>query len=129
MTITMTLKQAQEVISAHREAEYAAKAEKARTYIGRFFKYRNSYGSGDKWWLYGMVTAATDYGAPTGVTFQRPSDNRLEVRLEDQIAVDHGGWIEIDSAEFWKHAAETRNELIAHLTPPEVDARGRLTHD
>lgn len=51
-TPAITLEQARAVINAHAEAEYAAKRVEAEQLIGRFFKYRNSYGSDSvKWWL------------------------------------------------------------------------------
>lgn len=119
----LTLAQAWDVINAQREAQAAKQAEVARKLIGRFFKYRNRSAPGIGWWLYAMPTELTDYGAPTGLTFERRSyDGAIDVRLKgDLITLRYGledsGWEEITATEFWNAAREIRDEVIADLTP------------
>lgn len=101
----MNLETAQRVVAEHREAEQKRDAETKRKYIGRYFKYHNSYG-GDhaRWWLYGAATEVTDYGQIQGLTFQHTSMDRIEIEPKGSISMGSGGWQEISAEEFWTAA-------------------------
>lgn len=112
----ITLEQAQAVIRADRDARCAARAIEARKLIGRFFKFRNSYGSARKWWLYAAPRVVDDDGSVSGLSFQRTHDGRIEVRCADYLTVGDVDWTEITSSEFWAVAAQLRVELVGRLT-------------
>lgn len=116
-TPKITLDQAQAVVDAHREAERAAKVKAARTLVGRCFKYRNTYGTGDKWWLYAIATDVDPLGSLRGVSFQHTSNDSLEIENKARIFIEHG-WEEIKAAEFWKAAGQFRKLVRQRLSKP-----------
>ena len=80
--------------------------------VGRYFKYHNSFGSGDKWWLYMSVTAIQGHSIK-GFQFERASNGEFRVKPDD-IRFSFSlaeGWIEIDLAEY----KEAWNELIVNM--------------
>lgn len=119
------IQQARNVLALAREAKEVAEQAKALTYVGRFFKYSNSYSleEGGRWWLYGAVTGA-NYGTPTGWTFQRTVSDIVEIKVQELINVAFGGWVEIPAEEFWA-AAKALLEVIEPLLTyggPQVKA-------
>jgi hypothetical protein len=111
----ITLDQARKVIEAHHEAERRATRKENRRLVGRFYKYRNTYGSGDAWWLYGAVTGVDEFGRVTGWKFERTSLERIEISLDDSMHVNTG-WKEIGASEFWGAAEALRDTLNDLLT-------------
>lgn len=94
------------------EAERARKEHEKL--VGRCYKYRNSYGSGEKWWLYAKVTAAGDI-QPLATTFEQTANGSIEIRREWGISLHHG-WEEISMAECldtWNRL----NDQIVRLHP------------
>ena len=81
---------------------------KLRKLIGRCFKYLNSYGSGEKWWLYVKVVSLneSDLSFRT-VEFQHTSLKRVEIEYErvcnfggvPRFGVD-SNWVPISVAEY-----------------------------
>lgn len=121
----ITLEQAQAVVNAHREAERAAKVKAAREYVGRCFKYRNSYGAGDKWWLYAIATRVDPLGMLVGSSFQHTSLDTIEIDRKERIFIE-GGWTEITPREFWEAAAAIRKEVRRRLSrEPRTKKRRR----
>lgn len=116
----ITLEQAQAVVNAHREAEFAAKIKATRKLVGRFFKYRNSYGTGDKWWLYAHATEVDSLGRILGLSFQHTSQDIIEIELKTSAigigGVITAGWEEIEPSEFWEAAAQIRTEVRHRLS-------------
>lgn len=58
-------------IESERDAKESAK------FVGRCFKFLNSYGTGEKWWLYFAVTGF-DGQLIKGFQFEHKSDGRFE---------------------------------------------------
>lgn len=67
--------------------------------IGRCFKYRNSYGSGKKWWLYTKVTKGGYW--PQAFSFQQTSHKTYEVRSEESFP-SIAGYVPVSEGEFKK---------------------------
>ena len=103
----MNLETARRVIEADRQQQQNVKNAELRAYVGRFFKYRNSYGGGEDWWMYGAPRKVSDYGHVTGLTFQRTAHNIIEIESNGAVGVGGsfgGSWIEITPREFWAAA-------------------------
>lgn len=100
----ITLAQAQAVIAAHSEAEYAKKVAAAQKYVGRCYRTQNSYSQSEKWWLYGRVESIDAIGWPKGLTFQRTTSGQITVEPSSPIHVG-AEWEEITETEFWSQAA------------------------
>lgn len=103
----ITVEEARAVIAEHQKEEQSKKAEEVRRlYVGRFFRYRNSYGElREKWWLYAHVTGVDQFGHPIGVEFQDDGQGKLELRHDTSlITVPSPGWSEITAEEFERAA-------------------------
>lgn len=115
------IQRARALLNTVRDLDEAEKVAKMRDHIGRFFKYRNCYSTpqseSDRWWLYGCVQSAEAYVGAKGFTFQRASDNRIEIELDARIHVEMG-WKEISFEEFWDAAGELRDFVIGLLSRP-----------
>jgi len=66
--------------------------------LGKCFKYSNSYGGDKRWWLYLKITKAGYW--LEGWSFQRPTDGRMEVKVEKCMMSILGGYVEISQSEF-----------------------------
>ena len=84
--------------------ESKRRKEENQKFLGKFFKYRNSYGSGSlDWWLYLKVTNAGFW--LKGFEFQLTSTGRFEAHREKCIMGMLQGYIEITKREYlnaWK---------------------------
>lgn len=109
------IEKAKSVLAAAREQRDAEEQAKALTYVGRFFRFSNSYSleRGGRWWIYGAITGAA-HGMPQGWTFQRTVEDIIKIEAQDSIPVDYGRWEEITAEEFWA-AAKTLLETIEPL--------------
>lgn len=113
----ITIEQAQEVIRKHRaESQEKENVQKGK-FIGRYFKYRNSYGTGDEWWLYGTVTKVNEWGHIEGKTFQKTSLGMFEVAISTLMGTIVENGQEISSEEYKTALDLFTNELIDHLRP------------
>lgn len=78
--------------------------EENQKFLGKYFKYRNSYGSGSpEWWLYLKVTGAEFW--LKGFEFQLTSTGRFEAHREKCIIGRLQGHIAIKKSEYdkaWK---------------------------
>jgi len=102
------------VAESSRRNEARAEAEN-RPLVGRYFKTRNSYGSGRKWWLYKKVTGSKGAWL-TCFQFQNMAGKRLEATTDDGLyGVE--GYIEIKKSEWDKAWSEFKAKLIAANSP------------
>lgn len=105
---------ANQVLAAARAAEEADKVAENRQYVGRFFRYHNSYGPDAKWWMYFAVTGIQSYGGCTGWSIQRTTEHEVQVALKARAYITNGGYSEITPAHFWREAGK----LIAQASAP-----------
>lgn len=80
-----------------------------KEWLGRCFKYRNSYGGGESnWWLYAKITKieGVNFMCSNGVepnfycfTFQKTSMNIIEIQPK-QFKYRLNDWVEISKREF-----------------------------
>jgi hypothetical protein len=83
-TVEELQQQFDEARHALEQIEKQARNEANEKLIGKCYRYRNSYGSGDKWWLYKIVTGIGDYW-PIGTSFQKTSNGTLEIREKETM--------------------------------------------
>jgi len=75
----------QQVEKAHdilkREKEYteASKAAERARHVGKCFRFRNSYGGSDRWWMYGIITHIDTMNNLRGWTIQHTPHNVIEL--------------------------------------------------
>jgi len=95
------------IYSAREELSALERSERAESnarYVGRCFKFRNSYGDSDdsaRWWLYRRIVSADGDGA-IAFQFQTDRDGKIEVELAERIFIDIrvDAWTEITLSEF-----------------------------
>jgi hypothetical protein len=81
-------------------AEQLAKDQKL---VGKCFKYSNSYGSGERWWLYAKVLRIEpdELGHDVIVwKFEKTSDGKHQVDLNERYGLFGGSWLPITEDEF-----------------------------
>ena len=78
--------------------EVKERQEKNASVVGRYFKYHNSYGSGEDWWKYLKIVSEGEYW-PIGIAFQHTSRDSVEIET-DKTVTSIGGWEEISQAEY-----------------------------
>lgn len=79
--------------------ESARRAKENRKFVGKCFKYQNSYGHGDPWLLYLRVTGGGYW--LKGYKFERTSTGRFEANFDECVScID--GYEEISRKEFDK---------------------------
>ena len=79
--------------------------EENKVLLGKCFKYRNSYGSGEKWWLYRKVVSVGDWDV-TVISAQDCNNGTIEIIKETHSASGYkiGGYhTEISLEEFNKN--------------------------
>lgn len=105
-------REAQEALWAIEEKE---RAKRSATLVGKCFRYLNSYGSGDRWWLYARVISVGDGGYLTTFSFQTTCNDEIQIEpAKARLSID--GWEAISIADFktaW-HAVQKR---IVEFTP------------
>lgn len=90
-------------------------AKEATSFVGKFFKYRNSFGTGEKWWLYLKVLSYSERHFTT-LQFQLQSDGKIEIERRDWMHANSlirsdSGHIEIEAKEFWKGWSEIMDAI------------------
>lgn len=78
--------------------------ELKKRFEGKFFKYRNSYGSGGKWWLYAHCTAVK-HPFIISNTFQICTYGNADFKVGDKSSMRHfqnDGYKQITKAEYKK---------------------------
>lgn len=106
--------------------EQAKRTAEHESLLGRCFKYSNSYGHRDRWWMYLKIVEIGEYW-PLAFKFQTClNDGEKEYRLEPRdlttgVCSDAigGGYIEITQAEF----DVALNEFLEALTASAAEAR------
>ncbi len=102
-----------------REVKYRPIFEKK--YVGKYFKYRNSYGTDKAWWLYTYITSINSVypihgnqisGIAGGWQFQKTSYEVVEIKKDQHIYL-HSPSVkqEISQAEFYA----AWNGLMRHI--------------
>ena len=91
-----------------RDMVYEEEEEKlkpyAKTFLGKCYKFENSYGSGDKWWLYLKVHNVEDTSLYC-ISLQKANNNTIEIKPDEYKCVwnyenPFKGYIEITKEEF-----------------------------
>lgn len=86
------------------EAEGLPELEKK--YLGKYFKTRNSYGSGKKWWVYTKVESISFPNSFKGKTFQTVCDGKREIDF------NYNGYLTSLDAEISKSEYTKQLEMI-----------------
>ena len=103
---TMDIERAREIMEMAKEArnviweaEAREKAEAARPFVGRAFRYRNSYGGDEGWWLYALAIST---GGATIHIIEVEEDcyGRLEIKEDTWHERPLDGYREIPLTEF-----------------------------
>lgn len=114
----LTIEAARAVLAAHEQAQRDTKNAELRKFVGRFFKYRNSYSSDDGWWLYGRVDEVNEWGRVTGLHFQRTSHDTIEIELHGMFPSFDSSWTEIRAGAFWREAKKLLRTVTKTLERP-----------
>jgi hypothetical protein len=95
------------------DIQNAEKLKKNLQYIGKYYKYLNSYGSSsetEKWWIYAKVRGLSENGDPEFFTFQTDTNCKIDIEVEGWFSIDT--WHEIQREEFigeWNKLIENLN--------------------
>jgi len=82
--------------------------EENKLLLGKCFKFRNSYGSGEKWWLYKKIVSVGAWDATT-ISAQDCGNGSIEITKDNHSASSYkkgGYYIEISLEEFNKNFEE-----------------------
>lgn len=90
--------------------EAIEKVKQNQKFVGKCFKYINSYGSGEKWPLYSIATGITSSGNLTAFLFERTSHDEIKIRVDKWAGIDLMGK-EISKEEFLEAWAELRTHI------------------
>lgn len=90
------------------DLESRNKDKQNKKLIGKCYRYRNSYSSGDSWWLYAKITGVKD-GWLNGWKFEKTTADRIEIWDTTIHRVDE--YQEITKEEFNQAWNELLNEL------------------
>lgn len=81
--------------------------------VGRYFRYRNSYGSGSVWWMYFKVTGYKG-GSIRGQQFQTTSDDEVQIEPARSFYRHmHGGFEEIKKSEYERELKKVQRRIAA----------------
>jgi len=95
-----------------REIEVNERAEENQKYLGKYYKYRNSYGGDrEEWWIYVRVDEIKDNGI-LYTSFEKTSMNYIEIKLKDYAYGHHLFENEISEREY----AEAWQKQLKELT-------------
>lgn len=103
-------RQRNEVQSRIWEIENAENEKKSAALVGRYFKYHNSFGSGNRWWLY-FKAVRVDGRCVVGPKFQRDSNGRFELEPDAHVFNNMSGYTEIKAVEYVRARAKFLTEL------------------
>ncbi len=88
-----------------REIEDVESAKKNKAFVGKFFKYRNSYSCpepNEYWWLYLAVTGMSEDGNLETWNFQKDHLGQIEIEQNILKPDVSDNYVEIRPTEFWK---------------------------
>lgn len=108
-----------------RVIEEAENAEVNKTFVGKFFKYRNRYSSDESWWLYTTVIEISKDGEPLSFNFQKDCYGRIEFENDRFRPSLSAGYTEITEQEFWKAYDSIMFELNARRPTKRVPDAGK----
>lgn len=111
---------AQTVIAEHRRLEQERERAARLPLVGKFFKYRNSYGGGEDW--YAAVTGINEWTKPEGWSFQLTTRGSIGIEHRaflSTLPLTSGGWQEIPATEFWRQAQKVSTLVASRLTRPQ----------
>ena len=77
--------------------------------VGKCYKVKNSYGSGDSWWLYRKVVSLSEHYNLNTLEFQTDIYGKIQIEESDAYNL-YDGHIEISQEEFynaWKDLDKT----------------------
>jgi len=103
-------RKAQQALNKLEEAMERAKFTKL---IGKAFKYRNSYGHGESWWLYALITSVDGY-FPKCIQFQKDCDGKTTIEIDHVMGpqpFEGSGWETIELEEFSRAWDDVRNVM------------------
>lgn len=96
------------------DIERAEKEKQLKPLVGKCFKYRNSHGHDDGWWLYNKVLGISKNIWLEVFTFQKSSYGRWEIHFNDTDMRLLEGFAPISDEEFNQAWAECLNELSTY---------------
>lgn len=117
-TLEMLRKASQTAQHALWQAEAAERDKANAKLIGKCFKYRNSSGGTEKWWLYIKITAVDD-GNLRAFKFQQYSSGEINIQSNDFIyhgrsLTENGGYIKIATKEFNREWAKLHTVIAGY---------------
>lgn len=117
-TLEMLRKASQTAQHAFWKAEAAERDKTNATLVGKCFKYRNSSGGTEKWWLYVKITAVDD-GNLRAFKFQQYSNGEIHIHSSDFIypgrsLTEDGGYIKINAAEYNREWAKLHTIIAGY---------------
>lgn len=118
-TTEITLEQAKEVLAAHHEAARVARIAENQQYVGKFYRYRNSYGVGGdskSWWLYAAIIGVDEGGTLLGWTFQQTSEGNISIEPTGTV-YPWSGYEEIPASVFQRAALKVLSVAVGRLSP------------
>jgi len=104
-----------------RKIEDKASLKEKQKLLGRCFKYKDSYGSGEKWWTYIKVVAVSK-DVFTHLKVERRPDGFLSIRLEDDFTYHADYFLhetEIEEEEFQEQLKTMIRDFSFHQTDEE----------
>ena len=94
--------------------EKKEKEKTIRPLVGKCFKYRNSYGSDENWWLYKKILSISDRAWLNAFMFQKTSRGNWEIHFNETYISLLDGYISISEEEFNQAWKECLNELSTY---------------
>jgi len=87
--------------------------------VGKWQKYRNTYGSDESWWMYRRVLEVNGQWCKC-FTFQITSTNRVEVEIDRHSILERSGWMPV---EIWE-VKEAWTALLTMLSNGFTPGKG-----
>ena len=101
-------------IAKRNELQSEIDTEANQKLLGKCFKFRNSYGSGEEWWLYTKIVEVDNWSV-TVITVQDCNEGRIEIKRENHSAShyqkDVGSQLQITQEEFDKNFEEILEKI------------------
>lgn len=93
--------------------ENKEKREQALALVGKCFKYRNSYGAGEKrdWWLYAIITGVK-YAWPEAFEFEMDCNGEIRITRKSHIFLNNG-WTEIHKSVFLREWRKLNQKITS----------------
>ena len=95
--------------------ETKQKIQENQQFIRRYFKFRNSYSSDEKWWMYSYVRSIDKDGNCIGWSFQDDKNGRITINIQEIWYGCHAFEKEISRKEFYQAWAKILDKLPGRL--------------